>query len=287
MHRKIEMKLGLNLRIGKQVFPTRRIEWKGPHRGAQRFELGTQVAISGGGFPGDLGVRALASQVEPADGLAVIMQQIVRPAEFEHNRRIGRVIFLRQFQILQRIADEPGVQAAFGHHFGVDRRRRGLARARVQRLRQIAERPAHGWPDLHRRLSSPVPEAAWPPSSRRAPAAENRVAPRKDSRSRKSGELAEFCLGFGLPVHAEQQIGQFAAQDPDFRGRVARRAETRRHRDSAAAEVRGPLGGPRLASARGGQQRGIGFSGRFSDCSTRPRSTSTARRSGIRRQAFS
>jgi hypothetical protein len=77
----------------------------------------------------------------------------------------------------------------------------------------------------------------------------------------QGGELAEFLLGLGLAVHAQQEIGEIAAQVEVFGVELQGALELGDVGIAGGQQFAGGLGGARFASAGGGQQGGIGFFG--------------------------
>src|ERR1039458_1484918 len=85
-----------------------------------------------------------ASRTKPALRLRSAMplasvEEVVGPAELEHDGEVGRIVFLGKLEVLEGIADEAGLEAALGHDFGVDGGRGRLGRARVQGLGQAQD----------------------------------------------------------------------------------------------------------------------------------------------------
>jgi hypothetical protein len=109
----------LRLGIGKEVVPTRGKQGVGPHRGLKGLVRTSQVFPGFQGFGGNLFIGAVAGQVEPANCLAILMQNVVSPTQAEHDVEIARFSFMGNFQIFERILHVSGFHAALGHYLGI------------------------------------------------------------------------------------------------------------------------------------------------------------------------
>ena len=185
------------------------------------------------------------------------MQDVVGPAELEHGLEIAWVVFVSHLQVFERILHIAGLDAAFGHDFGVD----GIVRrlwAAAQHLRQVQD-GAHAVGQVLVRSGQHAIEER--PGSRV-------VAPRVEQEAelgggehvtgRGCGEGAEFLFGFGFAIHAQQQIAEFAAQFSIARIERERAVEFGNERVAIGQQFARLFGGARLAAAGSGQQGGNG-----------------------------
>src|SRR5580698_1321010 len=120
-----ESQLGFHLPVAEDIVPAGGKERIDPDSGAKERELRYEIMVGFLGFIGNGGVGALAREFEPFDGVGVIMQHVVDPAELEHHGEIDGVVFVSDGQVFEGVLEVTRLHALFAEQLGL---LRGLLR---------------------------------------------------------------------------------------------------------------------------------------------------------------
>ena len=259
-HQEPDVDLCLDLTVTEGVVPARGEDREQPAGGAVAPGRGLEIAKAEGGFGGDARIGRMPGKVEPAPGEGVAAEDIVGPRKFEHHIEIGGVGLVRGLQVLQCVLHVPGLEGALGHHLGVD----GGGRPGVARRHDLLhmEDRAHavgqllvgaGEDAIEQRLRGEAFAAGDPKKTE--------LGRTKEVVGGVLDEDAEFDFGFGLEVHAEEEVGELAPELVVGRIECEGGAEFRDEGVAVGEKFTGELGGPGFAAAGRGEEGGVGLTG--------------------------
>src|SRR5215472_8898246 len=108
-----QLHFSLHLAITKRIVPATGEERKSPGGGAKHRQPRRKIPRGLTSFIGDGNIRAFARELEPFDGLAVVMQDVIDPAEFQHDRKVHWIVLMRNGQIPESVLHVAGLEAFF------------------------------------------------------------------------------------------------------------------------------------------------------------------------------